>query len=238
MHWVFVALCRLSLVVASGGYSSLWYVGFSLWWLFLWQSTGSRHVGFGNYSTQAQQLWFVGPGARAQQLQHRGLVTLWHVKSSLTRGGTCVPCIGRRILICQATREAPLPHFLSLIFFLSSSIISANKYVHIFSKLKRQNYQEHLLNYLSPQTDFGSSLLWLFFFHLDLKSRKIVDFFFLFFHHPCFKNPYFFTDLHLPQVRGSILQRWSQKCLPSHMFFFRVTLTLLVLGSRVCVPSP
>ena len=31
-----------SLVAASVGYSSLWYVGFSLWWLLLLQSTGSR----------------------------------------------------------------------------------------------------------------------------------------------------------------------------------------------------
>ena len=35
----------LSLAVASGGYSSLRCVGFSLWWLLLLWSTGSRHVG-------------------------------------------------------------------------------------------------------------------------------------------------------------------------------------------------
>ena len=44
--WVFVAAHGLSLVVASGGYSSLWHAGFSLRWLLLLQSTGSRHVGF------------------------------------------------------------------------------------------------------------------------------------------------------------------------------------------------
>ena len=38
--WVFISLCRLSLVVASGGYSSLWYSGFSLQWLLLLRSTG------------------------------------------------------------------------------------------------------------------------------------------------------------------------------------------------------
>ena len=32
--------------VASGGYSSLWCMGFSLQWLLLLQSTGSRHAGF------------------------------------------------------------------------------------------------------------------------------------------------------------------------------------------------
>ena len=46
LHWVFVAVHGLSLVVASRGYSSLWCVGFSLWWLLLLQSIGSRHLGF------------------------------------------------------------------------------------------------------------------------------------------------------------------------------------------------
>ena len=36
---------RLSLVVVSGGYSSLQCAGFSLRWLLLLQSTGSRHPG-------------------------------------------------------------------------------------------------------------------------------------------------------------------------------------------------
>ena len=42
---VSVAACGLSLVVASGGYSSLRCSGFSLRWLLLLRSTGSRHVG-------------------------------------------------------------------------------------------------------------------------------------------------------------------------------------------------
>ena len=33
LHWVFIAVHRLSLVAASGGYSSLWCVGFLLRWL-------------------------------------------------------------------------------------------------------------------------------------------------------------------------------------------------------------
>ena len=44
LHWVFVAAHRLSLGVASRGYSSLWYTGFSLQWLLLLQSMSSRHV--------------------------------------------------------------------------------------------------------------------------------------------------------------------------------------------------
>ena len=43
--WVFIPARGLSLVVASRGYSSLQCAGFSLWWLLLLQSTGTRHVG-------------------------------------------------------------------------------------------------------------------------------------------------------------------------------------------------
>ena len=52
--WVFVAALRVSLVAASGGYSSLQCVSFSLRWLLLLQSTSSRHAGFSSCSTQAQ----------------------------------------------------------------------------------------------------------------------------------------------------------------------------------------
>ena len=45
LHWVFVAAHGLSLVVASGGYSSLRCAGFSMQWLLLLWSTGSRHAG-------------------------------------------------------------------------------------------------------------------------------------------------------------------------------------------------
>ena len=37
LHWVFIAVCGLSLVAASEGYSLLWWVGFSLWRLLLLQ---------------------------------------------------------------------------------------------------------------------------------------------------------------------------------------------------------
>ena len=58
------------------------------------QSTGSRHMGFNSWGTQAQQLWLAG------------LVAPQHVGSSWTRARTCVPCIGRRILNHYTTREA------------------------------------------------------------------------------------------------------------------------------------
>ena len=94
-HWVFVAACGLSLVVASGGYFSMRCTGFSLQWLLLLQSTGSRHKGFSNCGMQAQQLWC------------KGLVAPRHVGFSRTRDRTCVPCIGRQILNHCATREVP-----------------------------------------------------------------------------------------------------------------------------------
>ena len=37
-YWVFVALCGLSLIAASGGYSLLRCTGFSLQWLLLWST--------------------------------------------------------------------------------------------------------------------------------------------------------------------------------------------------------
>ena len=52
--WVFVAACGLSLAAASKGYSLLRCAGFSLQWLLLLRSMGSRHAGFSSCSTQAQ----------------------------------------------------------------------------------------------------------------------------------------------------------------------------------------
>ena len=54
LHWVFVAVPGLSLVVASGGYSLLRCAGFSLRWLLLLWSMGSRYMGFSSCSTWAQ----------------------------------------------------------------------------------------------------------------------------------------------------------------------------------------
>ena len=92
---VFVAARGLSLVAVSGGYSLLRCVGFSLWWLLLLQSMGSRCAGFSSCSTRAQELW------------RTGLAAPRHVGSSRTRARTRVPCTGRRILNCCTTREAP-----------------------------------------------------------------------------------------------------------------------------------
>ena len=52
LHWVSTALHGLSLVVASGGYSSLLGSGLSLWWFLLLQSIGSRCKGFSSCGAQ------------------------------------------------------------------------------------------------------------------------------------------------------------------------------------------
>ena len=49
-------------------------------------------------------------GMRAQQLWCMGLVAPWHAGSSSTRDQTCIPCIGRQILIHCTTGQ-------SLLFF-------------------------------------------------------------------------------------------------------------------------
>ena len=54
LRWVFFAVRGLSLVAASGGYSSLRCVGFSLRWLLLLRSTGSRRMGFSSCGAWAQ----------------------------------------------------------------------------------------------------------------------------------------------------------------------------------------
>ena len=69
LHWVFLAACVLSLVAASGGYSSLHCVGFSLHWLFLLRSTGSRHAGFRSCGSRALEHRLSSCGARALLLR-------------------------------------------------------------------------------------------------------------------------------------------------------------------------
>ena len=85
LHRLFVAMCGLFQLQWAGSTLWLWYRGFSSRWLLLLRSTGSR--------VRAWQLWLTG------------LVALWHVGSSSTRGQTCIPCIGRWIFIHWTTRE-------------------------------------------------------------------------------------------------------------------------------------
>ena len=68
-------------------------MGFSLPWLLLLRSLGSRHVGFSSCSIWAQKLWL------------KDLVAPRYVESSQTRDLTRFSCIGRQTLIHWATRE-------------------------------------------------------------------------------------------------------------------------------------
>ena len=52
-RWVVIAGRGLSLVAVRGGCSSLQCTGFSLWWLLLLRSTGSRCAGFSSCGTWA-----------------------------------------------------------------------------------------------------------------------------------------------------------------------------------------
>ena len=57
LHWVFLASCGLSLIVAaSRSQSLLQFMGFLLQWLLLLWSIGSRHVGSDSCNVQAQLL--------------------------------------------------------------------------------------------------------------------------------------------------------------------------------------
>ena len=94
------------LVRLSGGPLSLWGTGFSLQWLLLLQSAGSRLRGL-------QDLWLPSPRAQVQGLWPTGRAALWHAEPSRTRVWTHFPCTGRRIL-CHWTNRGVLGVFYSM----------------------------------------------------------------------------------------------------------------------------
>ena len=81
---VFIAECRLSLVAANGGYSTLRCLGFLLKWI---------------------PLWSMGSTAVAQQLLHMGLVAVRQVGSSQTRDRTYVPALTGEFLTTKPLGE-------------------------------------------------------------------------------------------------------------------------------------
>ena len=82
LRWVLIAVCGLSLVAVSGGYSSLWCVGISSWWPLLLQSVGSR-------LHRLQQLWCIH------------LAAPQHMRSSQTRGQTSDPALAGRFFTTE-----------------------------------------------------------------------------------------------------------------------------------------
>ena len=108
-------LCAgLSLVAASGGYSSLRCTGFSLQWLLLLQSTGSRHVGSVVVAHRLQQLWLTSSRAQASSCGARA--SLLHSMWDLPGPGLepVSPALAGRFF----TTESPGKSLASLFFFL------------------------------------------------------------------------------------------------------------------------
>ena len=87
----------LSLVVVSRGYSLLQCVGFSLWWLLLLPSVGSRRTGFSSCGTRVLE-------RRLHSVAH-GLSCSATCGIFPDQGSNRVPCIGKRILNHCTTRE-------------------------------------------------------------------------------------------------------------------------------------
>ena len=93
-------LCGLSFAAVSWGFSSWQCAGFSLPWLLLVQSTGSKRVDFSSCTTGMRILWLLGSRAWASLLQG-----MWDLSgSSWTRDRTCISCIAGRIF----TTEPPV----------------------------------------------------------------------------------------------------------------------------------
>ena len=116
-----LSLPSLALVAASRGYSSLRGTGFSLGWLLLLWSVGSRVCWL-------QEFWLLGSRAQAQSPWLTGLAAPQHVGSSWIRDGTYVSCFHRQILYHWATRDAL--HFLD---FLTVSLQRAEPHVSPYS---------------------------------------------------------------------------------------------------------
>ena len=124
--WVFIAACRLSLILTSGGYSSLWCGGFSLRWLLLLWSTG-----FSSCGTAAQLLcdtWdFPRPGIEPVSLALQGrflttgppgkpcLVTFLIEKQIKLLDGAFVICtVSKAVFLQEGSLNHDLLHFWAL----------------------------------------------------------------------------------------------------------------------------
>ena len=124
LRWVFLALRGFSLGAVIGGYSSLWCAGFSLRWLLLLWSTGSRHTGFSSCGMQASVVVAHGLWSTGLVVVAHGFCCSVDVGSSRPSARTRVPCIGRRILFfffkdtnCTWTSVTFLKIFIYLFIF-------------------------------------------------------------------------------------------------------------------------
>ena len=103
--------CGGSLLLLTGFLCSQWAgSAWRRWFLFgfrSWVTLG--HTGFGSCGARCLERGL-------SNSWHTGLVAWWRVGSSPTRGRTCVPCIGGRVLNHRSTREVPVPDFIMLSF--------------------------------------------------------------------------------------------------------------------------
>ena len=105
LHWVFVAAHGLSLAVESRGYSSLRCAGFSLQWLLLLWSTGSRRAGFSNCGSWASVVVVRGLWSTGSVVVVHGLSCSAACGIFQDQGSNPCPRIGRKILNHCTTRE-------------------------------------------------------------------------------------------------------------------------------------
>ena len=134
LRWVFVTAHGLSPVAGSGGYSLLWCAGFSLGWLVLLRSAGSRCE-----TSVVVARGLSSCGSRALERRLSSCVATRHVGSSRTRARTRVPCIGRWILNHCATREVPQTHvFLEIQGFMLYYMLLCSVIVFLLSLLPKE----------------------------------------------------------------------------------------------------
>ena len=95
--------------------------------------------------------------ARAQSLQHTGLVAPWHVGSSWIRDGTCVSCMGKQILYHWAISKVPGGYFWVLLYTMLFWRSRANSLAHCMSVNKGHLFHKlHIVRIPSPSCDISN----------------------------------------------------------------------------------
>ena len=113
--WVFVAVCGLSLVMTSEGYSRCTVLFFEVAPLVAERRLQGLQASVVVAHGLSCSLWALALRLSSCDIQAQLPQSMWDL-SSQTRVGTCVPCIGRWILNHQVTREVSLFLFLKSIF--------------------------------------------------------------------------------------------------------------------------